>query len=155
MSSVEADEWDAVHTVHDFYGRPLKGTADYKGFPHAYMREWDLDQDDWADTLLLSPISDEQMSAVKEQWHLWLRWRSAQDDGTLQPEDHHPTLAKDRKRYEQLATVVEAALKVDDAKSIRVKADFRGDILSMGKTAVRWTEPDDSGTPPISAIPHL
>ncbi|BAB53739.1 msr8102 [Mesorhizobium japonicum MAFF 303099] len=54
MNSVRADEWDAVHTVHHLYDRPLKGIADYQGFPHAYMREWDIDQDDWADTLLLT-----------------------------------------------------------------------------------------------------
>ncbi len=59
-------EWEAVHTVHDYYDRPLTGVADLGGKPHAYSRIFDDEVDDWTDEYWLSPIADEQLRLIKE-----------------------------------------------------------------------------------------
>lgn len=50
-------EWEAVHTIHDYWDGPLLGAADFGAAPHVYKRIFDEETDQWANEYLLSASS--------------------------------------------------------------------------------------------------
>ena len=46
--------WELVRAIHD---RPLRGVANYQGVPHAFARNWNAANDDWADSFRLRRIT--------------------------------------------------------------------------------------------------
>jgi hypothetical protein len=138
MSDETAIEWEVVYTVHDYFDGPRNGIADYNGAPHAYKCEWDDTNDDWSRVFRLSPINDEQFSAVKEGWSIWLRYQKDFHANALQTGDTHPALAVDRERHEQLRDIVEAALEVVKTGAVMAIPEFRGSIEPNYDLKVRW-----------------
>lgn len=132
------EDWETVHTVHDYWDGPRTGVADCGGVPHAYACEWSEEDDDWSNVFRLSPIRPDQLLKVMESWALWLRWRHAHDTGRLGRGDDHPALAVDRPRYEALRRDVDEALKVAAPPAVRATAEFRGDMDPARDLQVRW-----------------
>ena len=138
MNDVTAINWERVLTVHDFYDCARNGVAEYHGVPHVYQCEWDDSEDDWGHVFRLSPINDEQLSVVMEDWSIWRRYEAKYVAGLLQPDDQYPALAVDWERHKQLCDLIEAILRVDEAKSIRAVPEFRGSIEPAYEIEVRW-----------------
>ncbi|KAA3448648.1 hypothetical protein C7I87_19795 [Mesorhizobium sp. SARCC-RB16n] len=138
MASEAISEWEPVLTVHDYYDGPRNGIAEYRGQAYAYRCEWDDALDDWSRVFLLSPIDDGQLAAVREDWLIWRRYQEHRADGRLQTGDRHPALAVDWPRHEQLADIVEQALRVNEAIAIRAVPEFRGTIEPNHDFEVRW-----------------
>ncbi len=118
--------WEIVHTVNEFYDVPRLGVADFDGTPHVYACVFDPVVDDWTSTYQLSPINEAGFTAVKEAWDIWSRWQSSFYAQTLKDDDHHPALAVDRARYEELRPIVARHLKAD--RGFVAKANFRGSM---------------------------
>ena len=147
MKDVTALEWEKVHAVHDYYDCPRSGIADYHGVPHAYNCEWDKTADDWSRVFRLSPINDEQLAAVKEEWSIWQRYLAKYHTGSLQPDDKHPALAVDWERHKQLWDLFNAAVKVDEEISVRAIPEFRGSIRPNWDFEVRWLSKGNGCSP--------
>jgi hypothetical protein len=90
------NDFEAVHTVTDYYDSPRRGIADFHGRPHAYQSLWDNSEDDWSDAFLLQPIDDETFRLAMEDWEIWNRWKSAFDNGRSQ--------LKHIRRYQPIVT---------------------------------------------------
>jgi hypothetical protein len=153
MSAPSDDEWETVHTVHDFWDGPRSGVADFHGKPHAYCATFDREADDYSEIYELSPISSDQLEAVTEAWQMWLRWSEAFAANSLEPDDHHPRLAIDRNRYEELHPLVEQALAIDPRNAVRAIPTFRLDpsmrkrrLRSRG-LQVRWSVINQGASP--------
>ncbi|WP_155936560.1 hypothetical protein [Mesorhizobium ciceri] len=131
-------EWETVYTVHDYYDGPRKGVAEYRGKAHAYKCEWDDEADDWSASFLLSPITDEQLDAVKEDWLIWRRYEASFHARNLQSNDKHPALAIDSPRHTELRPIVEDALRVEDALAFRAIPEFQRTLEPTTEFQVRW-----------------
>jgi hypothetical protein len=136
--SALADDWEPVFTVNEYFDGPRQGFANYGGRPHAYLCEWDEQADDWGAVYLLSPIGDEQLGLVREDWDIWRRWASALRAQSLTPEDKHPALAGDWPRHEELEPLVNEALAVDKTQAVRAIPEFRGTLEPVHDFEVRW-----------------
>ena len=60
--------WDRVLTINDYYDGPRLGIAEVKGVPHIYEAEFDQSTDEYGDTYLLSPVDEELLALVLEDW---------------------------------------------------------------------------------------
>lgn len=139
MTDAAPYEWETVYTVHEYFDGPRNGVAQYRGQPHAYRCEWDHSADEWGTEFLLSPIAPEQLSATEELWSIWERYLATARQGALGPGDRHPALASDRARYEQLHSVIDQALQVDEAMALRAVPVFRRSNEDYDAFEVRWT----------------
>lgn len=139
MSGRGSDGWETVHTVNDFHDGPRGGVADYRGIPHAYRCLWNNEADDWGDVFNLSPIGAAQFRDVEENWQIWRRWKVAHDAGQLAEGDHHPALAAERGRHNELQKSVLEALRVDEDHAIRATPEFRGTMEPVHALQVRWS----------------
>jgi hypothetical protein len=70
-------DFETVYTVTDWYDGPREGIADFNGMPHLYQWQFDNAKDDWADTLLLTPVDEETFRLALEDWAIWVRWEQA------------------------------------------------------------------------------
>jgi hypothetical protein len=78
--AVPVRPWEKVHTIKDHYGLwPLHGLADLDGIPHFYARQFDEEQDEWSEVLLLMPADPALVAIEMEIWAMWLRWKGAFD----------------------------------------------------------------------------
>jgi len=139
MTASEPAAWELVHAIHEYHDRPLRGVADYRGTPHAFARDWNAAEHDWADGFRLQPITNAQLLAVREGARIFARWLTAHQSGMLEPGDEHPALAIDRPRHEELAPIVANALAMADQGEIVALGEFRGDIVAIDGCKVRWS----------------
>ena len=128
--------WDRVHTVNDYYDGPRLGIADVDGVPHIYEAEFDYSTDEFGDTYFVSPVDENLMALVLEDWEIWLRWNSAFKRGNASAETH-PALPQDRERHEALKIAIGDRLRVDRAHSKYLKGHFKSSHHDGG-TIVEW-----------------
>ena len=114
---------DRVLTVQDYYDGPCLGITELSGVPHIYEREFDRDADEFNDTYFLSPIANDLLVLVLEDWEIWLRWE-AQFKAGKADQDTHPALPEDRSRHNQLVTLIGDRLKTDPNNRQRYKPQF-------------------------------
>ena len=128
--------FEKVHTCPDWYDGPRGGIADYQGHPHLFASEWRDSGSGGTDTFLLSPVDEATFRLALEDWAIWLRWKSAFDQGRV-PLDTHPALPEERTRHEELQHLLEGRLVVDSARAIRKAGEFRtqGDTME-----VQWSD---------------
>lgn len=136
--------FERVYTVNDFFDGPRTGVADFNGSPHVYASRFDSEADDWAPDYRLAPIDGAALSAVREDWAIWCRWRQAFDAGRVSA-DSHPALPEDRVRHRELAGIVADVLKRAENGSIRALAEFRS--TDSGSMAGGYRELEVSWTP--------
>lgn len=115
--------WDRVHTMNDYYDGPRRGIADVDGVPHIHEAEFDHSSDDYGDTYFASPVDEDLLAAVMEDWEIWLRWDAAFKRGEATIETH-PALPQDRERHEALKIAIGDRLRVDHAHAKYLKARF-------------------------------
>ena len=138
----EAEEWEPVHTVHDYWDAPISGTADFGGAPHAFQRIFDEAEDEWSDECWVGPITAEQLRLVQENEAMFRRWRQAHDAGGLAPDEKDFVLASDRPRHGEIAEAVKGATVIDPRRAARVHATFAGvdyPPTQFGAWKVRWS----------------
>ena len=94
------DPWERVYTIDAYHDGPVLGVADYRGKPHVYERQFNTDEDDFAEHFRLSEIDAALLQLILEKWDNRLRWSAAfqqRETGI----DTHPALPQDRQRYEE------------------------------------------------------
>lgn len=123
--------FEAVHTINEWYDGPELGVADFEGRPHVYERITERN-DGEPEIYRLSPIDPEKLTAVLEDWQLWLKWNAAPRTDEI---DDPRVLPEDLPRHQQLKPVIDAALKVDENKAIRATGNF---VHADGATTVEW-----------------
>jgi hypothetical protein len=124
---------DRVHSVNQYYDGPELGAADFEGQPHVYERFTER-HDGRPEIYRLSPIDHDALSAILEDWQLYLKWDAAQDERSRQILDGGPrVLAPDVPRHLELEPLVEAALKIDEARAVTVHGIFLDRM-----TRVKW-----------------
>lgn len=135
--------WDRVLTINDYCDRPRLGIAEVGGVPHLYEAEFDHSTDEYDDTYFLSPIDENLLALVLEDWTIWLRWHAAHQRDEV-PLETHPALPAERERHETIKAAIGDRLKADPKSSKRFKAEFHN--LRVGGawigTEVRWSESD-------------
>ena len=132
--------WDRVYTVDDYYDGPRLGIADVDGVPHIYEAEFDHSSDEYGDTYFVSPVNENLLALVLEDWEIWLRWDSAFKRGGVSIESH-PALPQDRERHEALKIAIGDRLRVDRVHAKCLKARFETSPHDGG-TIVEWSTAD-------------
>jgi hypothetical protein len=130
---------DRVLTVNDYYDGPRLGVAEYRGVPHIYEAEFDHSSDEYGDTYFISPIKQELLSLVLEDWEIWLRWEAAHKRGEASV-DTHPCLPSERMRHEELKCLIGDRLKTDPTNRLYFKAKFTAS--EPGVLLVQWKRSD-------------
>jgi len=138
--------FEIVYTCTDWYDGPRAGIANYCGQPHLFASEWADGRELDSDTFLLSPAPMDVFELALEDWQIWRRWETAFHLGQINP-DTHPALPEDLRRHEELTNLLEGRLLVDEAATIRKRADFqvRVDSTWSGQgfrpLEVLWSDP--------------
>ncbi len=117
------DELEAVHTVTERYDGPIRGIADFRGQPHYYERQFDVEKDEWSDRYWLTPLDAETFALAMEAWDIWQRWQTAfhQQRTTLAT---HPALPEERVRSDELAAILGTRLVVDRHHGLEARGGF-------------------------------
>lgn len=116
--------FEPVHTVTDYYDKPIRGVADFHGRPHVYEAEWSDDAGEYTSTFRLKPLPHDALHLVLEAWHIWCSWKAAFDQGRAAL-DSHPALPEHRARHEQLQPLLADVLAIDPDCCIRTHAAFQ------------------------------
>jgi len=131
--------WERVFTITDFYDRPRKGVANFKGRPHAYESEFSNVEDDYTDRYFLKPIDEELLALVMETWAIWLSWCESFHRKEVDLKSH-PALPDDRERYDALTDAIGSRLAVDNSRAIIKAAKFRSANICGDGAEVEWTD---------------
>jgi hypothetical protein len=141
-----ADAWDRIYTINKYYDGPELGVADYRGRPHIYEKQFDIDEDEYTNRFLLSPIDPALFLWVQEDWEIWLRWNAAYREGKADVKTH-PALPEDRQRHAELAQLIGDRLKPDSQHGFSKWARF--EPRGLWALEVQWLdtplEPDWNG----------
>jgi hypothetical protein len=132
---------DRVLTINDYYDGPRLGIAELGGIPNVYEAEFDHNTDEYGDTYFLSPIDQQLLIAVMEDWAIWCRWDEAYKRGEAAIETH-PALPHERSRHEELKRLIGDRLKSDPANRTRYRGSFSTSAESHGTwngTLVQWS----------------
>jgi hypothetical protein len=131
---------DRVFTINDYYDGPRLGVAELGGAPHIYEAEFDHSNDEYGETYFLSPISQELLDLVLEDWAIWCRWHEAHKRGEVASETH-PALPHERARHEEIKQLIGEKLKSDPSNRRRFKGSFSTPPECRGTwngTLVEW-----------------
>jgi hypothetical protein len=146
MSSAELmPQYERVYTVLDYYDGPRKGVADFEGQPHLYECIFDEAKGNYSDSFLLMPIDGESFRLALEDWAIWQRWELAYHTGQADLSTH-PALPNERKRHDEVQTILQNALVIAPKKSITRVGLFKAignEPLPRGilrQLQVKWSE---------------
>lgn len=130
--------FETVHTMTDWYEGPRRGVAIVNGRPHLYESCWsNIDSED-VDLFVLSPISNELLTAALEDWEIWVRWERAHKAG-LTPVESHPALPEDRERHTVLESILSKQLVINEQTKIAATAVFRYNADKEPGIEAEWT----------------
>jgi len=132
---------DRVFTINDYYDGPRLGIAELGGIPHIYEAEFDHSTDEYGDTYFLSPIDQQLLAFVMEDWAIWCRWDDAHKRGEAASETH-PALQHERSRHEELKLLIGNSLKSDPSSRTRYRGKFHTPPECRGTwngTLVQWS----------------
>ena len=101
MGNTSEMSMDKIYTVDDYYDGPVSGVADLNGKPHYYECIFDEETDEYSKVYRLSPISENTLRLVQEQWDIWLRWNETFKDGKIKISTH-PALPEDEERCSEI-----------------------------------------------------
>lgn len=127
---------DRVYTVTDFYDGPRGGVASFRGAPHCYTWQGEVNGNNWPAIFLLWPIDAATFELAREDWVIWLRWEAAFKSGVTTLETH-PALPDDRPRMEQLQALLERQFKLNSEAGFAATGVFQQD--ADGTLWVHWT----------------
>ncbi len=132
-------DYEAVHTITDWYDGARKGVANVNGKPHYYENHWNEGEQYWSEIYLLQPLDAGTFALAIEDWEIWLRWERAFKEGKT-TQDTHPTLPEDRKRHNELEKILVGRLVVSLETSSKATAEF----IYGQPTKVKWCVAEDS-----------
>jgi hypothetical protein len=126
-------DYEAVHTITDWYDGARRGIADFNGKPHYYENRWPEGADDWSEIYFLQPIDDATFALAMEDWGIWLRWDQARKSGeaTLAT---HPALPRERQRHDEIEKILAERLVISPETCLKATAEF----LYGQPTKVKW-----------------
>ena len=116
--------FEPVLTVRDWWDCPRAGVAEVDGKPHLYISTWDEAADDWSEIYTLTPLDQDTLTLVLEDYEIWRRWRLAFDAGKVAL-DSGPALPEDRLRLDQLRQIVQPLFEGAIAPTSRARPVFR------------------------------
>ena len=116
--------FEPVLAVYGWWDRPRAGVAQFRGTPHVYRSLWDEEADDWSEIYTLSPVDENTLSLILEDYEIWRRWRLAFDAGKVDLKSG-PALPEDQRRSAELKQVVPSFLQRAAAPITRARAEFR------------------------------
>jgi hypothetical protein len=119
-----SDQPERVFTITDYYDGPLRGIANFRGRPHAFVRMFDYQQDEYSNIYQLHPIDADTLRLALEQWDIWLGWEAAFYRREVELESH-PALPAERNRYEELERILAPALEVPEEEPLKAVGAFR------------------------------
>jgi hypothetical protein len=119
----DASQYEPIYTWTDWYDGPRGGIAEFQGRPHLYEAEFDFALG-YSEVFLLMPLDADTVRLALEDWEIWRKWDAAHKAG-LTPEETFPALPEDRRRHEEITSLLDGKLVADPARAIRAKADFR------------------------------
>jgi len=94
-----------------------------------------------SDTYFLSPIDNDLLAPVLEDWEIWLRWEEEFKAGRVD-QSTHPSLPADRERHRHLVSLIGDRLRTDPTSRQRYKGQFKrsgpGVISSWYGVHVKW-----------------
>jgi len=64
---------EKVMTIFDWWDGPLCGLAAFEGSVCIYERIFDEDEDDWSSEYYLTPIDDDSVNLLLEDWNIWCK----------------------------------------------------------------------------------
>lgn len=132
-------DYEAVHTITDWYDGARNGIADLNGEPHYYENHWNEGDQFWSEIYLLQPLDAETFALAMEDWEIWLRWeRAFKEDKTTH--ETHPALPEDRERHNELEKILAERLVVSPETSVKATAEF----IYGEPTKVKWCIVKDS-----------
>jgi hypothetical protein len=131
--------WEKIHTVSDYYDGPITGVADLDGVPHLFQRQFSEEEDEYINRHLVMAIDQELFSLIMESWSIWLRWRTAFDQGSTTLKTH-PVLPEDGERYQALKQAIGDRAKSHPDRSRVVNGLFRRTGLGHHAFEVQWLD---------------
>jgi hypothetical protein len=132
-------DYEAVHTITDWYDGARNGVADLNGEPHYYENHWNEGEQFWSEIYLLKPLDAETFALAMEDWEIWLRWERAFKEGKTTQETH-PTLSEDKQRHNELEKILAERLVVSPETSVHATAEF----VYGQPSKVKWRVVEDS-----------
>jgi hypothetical protein len=132
-------DYEAVHTITDWYDGARNGVADLRGEPHYFENHWNEGESFWSEIYLLKPLDAETFALAMESWNIYLRWETARQEGRASDETC-PTLPEERERYDEIEKILAERLVVSPETSVQATAEF-----AYGQpTKVKWRVIEDS-----------
>lgn len=126
-------DYEAVHTITDWYDGARGGVADLNGKPHYYENHWNEGEDDWSEIYFLQMLDAETFALAMEDWEIWLRWELAFKNGEATQETH-PALPEERQRHDELEKILAERLVISPETSVKATAEF----IYGQPTKVKW-----------------
>lgn len=110
---------DKVLTVNNWWNGPLSGIATYGEYICIYERIFSPEKDEYSDLYFLTPIDDNEVRLILDDWHRWVEWMC---------EDNSPEHASLWSGNVDLADIAEQSF--DYHRYIK-KASFHGTIVNF------------------------
>ncbi len=132
-------DYEAVHTITDWYDGARSGVADFNGEPHYYENHWNEGELFGGEIYLLKPLDTETFALAMESWNIYLRWEVARQEGRASDETC-PTLPEERERYDEIEKTLAERLLVSPETSVQATAEF----VYGQPTKVKWRVIEDS-----------
>lgn len=139
------DDFELVYMIDGYYDGPRSGIASFKGTPHYFESQFDDVKDDYSDSFLLTPLDPTSFKLAMEDWEIWRRWEQAFSSGQVSLDDGI-ALPIDRKRHEEIQSLLKQQLRTDKSRAVPVHAVFERqpgsswDGLGWPPLQVKWTE---------------
>ena len=137
--SLDVKMTDEVITTNHFHDVPRLGVAQLNGVPHIYEAIFDENSDEYSNNYYLSPIDDQKLAAILEDWAIWQRWQAAFNAKQTTLETH-PALPADLKRHNELVKVIGELQSNPNNRQLYhgVFSDDQDDVAKIYK--VFWTK---------------
>jgi len=132
--------WERVYTINEWWDGPRLGVADISGQPHIYASPFNTLKGDFEDYFLVSPIDEELLRLVLEDWEIWIRWSDAFYRKEISNTETHPALPEDQERHRELLRLIGTRLQVDPEGSRKLYAEFRSFRRGWNGLEVQWRE---------------
>ena len=139
MSTYEKEGFEKVYS-YDWYDGLRSGVADFNGQPYYFESQWENLNNLGPDSFKLSPISNDLLSIVIDDWQLWKKLEEAYEQG-LAPQETHPFLPADATEGQKLDQILKDELRIDETNVVKARADF---VAVKGQPSgtdflVKWT----------------
>ncbi|MGO1073164.1 hypothetical protein [Lysobacter sp. CA199] len=139
--------YEPIHMTWDYWDGPRTGIADCEGRPHYFSRVYDLENEEYGEVFVVTPIDAETWAWAQEHWVIWRRWEAEVNAGR-QTSDTHPKYGHYDPRYNELEALISAGIDRLAAQAVRRHGVLRpaslpGELFpgQFRQTEVEWSAP--------------